>query len=128
MRKEGKRGRADEGDEGEEWVERVDWSEGAREEFRKRTEEIELEKGGVNEVIERLIERIKAAVRVKKRKRKAKGRRGWWDGECRRKKEVERTLKKWGKEIGVGRITGEREGIGWIDKMCERKRRQENEE
>lgn len=77
LRKEGKRGRADEGDEGEEWVERVDWLEGAREEFRKRTEEIELRKGGVNKVIERLIERIKGAVRVKRRRRKAKGRRGW---------------------------------------------------
>lgn len=75
----------------------MDWSEGAREEFRKRTEEIELRKGGVNKVIERLIERIKSAVRVKRRRRKAKGRRGW-DGECRRKKkEVERTLKKWRK-------------------------------
>lgn len=55
----------------------MDWSEGAREEFRKRTEKIELGKRGVNKVTERLIERIKGAVRVKRRKRKAKGRRAW---------------------------------------------------
>lgn len=92
-------------------MERVDWSEGAREKFRKRTEEIELGKGGVNEMMERLIERIKGAVRVKRRRRKAKGRRGWWDEECRRKKrEMERTLKKWRKGNRGRRITGEREG------------------
>jgi len=72
-------------------MERVDWSEGAREEFRERTEEIELGKGGVNEEWERLIERIKGAVRVKKWRRKGgdeevggmgsvEGERGRWRG------------------------------------------------
>lgn len=105
----------------------MDWSEGAREEFRKRTEEIELGKGGVNKVIERLIERIKGAVRMKRRRRKAKGRRGWWNGECRRKKkEVERTLKKWRKG-NRSREDYRREKREYKE-MCERKRRQENEE
>lgn len=32
-----------------EWIERVNWSEEARKEFRKKTEEIELGKGSVKE-------------------------------------------------------------------------------
>jgi len=78
----------------EEWIERVDWSEEAREEFRKRTEEIELGKGGVNEEMERLIMRIKEVVRVRKRRKRKEGGKGWRDGENKRKKrEVEKTLK-----------------------------------
>jgi len=68
----------------------------AREEFRRSTEEVELGKGGVNEEMEKLIERIKGAVRIKRWRRKGEGRRGWWDGEYRRKKrEVERALREW---------------------------------
>jgi len=33
-----------------------------------------------------LIDRIKGVVKVKKWKRKGGGRRGWWDGECRKKR------------------------------------------
>lgn len=33
-----------------------------------------------------MIEKIKGAVKVKRWRRKAKGRKGWWNGECRRKK------------------------------------------
>lgn len=47
-----------------------------RKEFRNRTEELELGKGGVNEEMERLIKRIKRAIRVKRWRRKANGRRG----------------------------------------------------
>lgn len=72
--------------EEEEWLESVDWSEVAREKFRRSTEDVELGKGGVNEEMEKLIERIKGAVRVKRWRRKGEGRRGWWDGEYRRKK------------------------------------------
>lgn len=35
----------------------------------------------------------------KKRKRK-KGRRKWWNGECKRKKKVERALEEWKRGIG----------------------------
>lgn len=39
----------------------------------EKKKEIELGKGGVNEKIEKLIERIKAMIRVKKRRKKRKG-------------------------------------------------------
>jgi len=66
---------------------------GDKGEFRKRTEEIELRKGGVNEEMEKLIGRIKEMIRVTKRRKR---KRGWRDGECKRKKrEVKRTLKEW---------------------------------
>lgn len=61
----------------------------------------------VNEKIEELIRRIKKKVRVKRTRRWKEGRRGWWDGECKRKKrKVENRLK----ERGVAKITGGRRG------------------
>lgn len=54
-----KRRRKGKREEEEKWREKEIWSEKAGEEFRKRTEEIEIEKGGVNKMIEELIKRIK---------------------------------------------------------------------
>ncbi|EFN67046.1 hypothetical protein EAG_02771 [Camponotus floridanus] len=125
----GKRGegRRDEREKREEWVERVDWSEEAREEYRKKTEEIEIGKGGMNEELEKLMKAIKGAVRVKRRKKNEKGRSGWWDRECKRKnKEAERVLREWRK--GNKSRQDYRRKKREYKELCERKRRQKNEE
>lgn len=117
----GKRGRREKKSKEKEWVEKVNWSEKAKEEFRKRTEVIELRKGGVNDEMKKLIERIKEMIRMtKRRKRKRR-----WDGECKRKKrDVKRTLKKW--KRGNMREDYRRERREYRE-LCKRKRKQKNE-
>lgn len=68
---------------------------------------------------------VEGAVKMKRWRRKANGRRGWWDGDCRRKKrEVERTLKEWRKG-NRDREDYKRERRE-SKEMCERKRKTRN--
>jgi len=111
---------------GVEWTEKEDWSEEAREDFRKRTEKLELGQGEINEEWEKLTEKIRKEVKVKKIRGWKEGRRGWWDGECRRKKrELEKVMKEWKRGKGSGEMY--RKKRGEYREMCERKRREESE-
>ncbi|EZA62833.1 hypothetical protein X777_01147 [Ooceraea biroi] len=68
----------------------------AGEEFRKRTEEFKVGNGRVDEMLEEVIERVNREVRRKKRRVGGGRKKGWWNGECRRKKkEVEGLLREW---------------------------------
>jgi hypothetical protein len=106
-------------------MEKEDWSEEAREEFRRRTEKWELGQGDINAEWEKMIGKIGKEVKVKKVRRWKEGRRGWWDGECRRKcrrkkRELEKVMKEW-KRGGGGRKMY-RKKRGEYREMCRRKK------
>lgn len=46
-----------------------DWSDKTGMEFGKRMEELEMEKGGVDEALEKLIKKVKEKIRFKRRRR-----------------------------------------------------------
>ncbi|EZA50989.1 hypothetical protein X777_10537 [Ooceraea biroi] len=108
------------------WVEGVDWTRDAGEEFRKRTEECKVGDGRVDEMLEEVIERVNREIRRKKRRVGGGRKKGWWNGECRRKKEVEELLREWkrGKKSKQEYIKGKKE----YKELCCRKKEEEKEE
>lgn len=67
------------GEEGKrkKWVSRVDWSDEAIEKFREDTENLALEKGGINEEVEELIRKIKDKIRVRKKRKEEEVKKNW---------------------------------------------------
>lgn len=108
----------------EEWIEREDRSKEAKEKFRIRTKKIEIGKGRVNKEMGQLIKRIKKVMRVKKRRSGRKEGKDGGTGSAKGRKErrLQRILKKWKRRNGSGEDY-RRE----YKKICERKRKEENE-
>lgn len=69
-------------------------------ELREKTNELEMEKDGVDDELEKLIRKVKEKVIMKRRKKREGGVSKYCDGECRRKKkEVGRLLLEWRKGL-----------------------------
>jgi len=112
--------------EGREERRRRIWTREEKEEFRVRTEGMELREGGVEKMIEELSRKIKVAV-VRGGGDATVGREGreGWDEKCReKKKEVRRELRMWRKG---GKKETYKEKKREYKELCERKRREENE-
>ena len=58
-------------------MEKTDWLEEAREEFKRKTEEVEIGRGTIDEEVEKLKKRIKMEGRVRRVKKRAEGKEGW---------------------------------------------------
>ena len=76
----------------------MDWSEEERRRFEEETEEMEIEKENMEVFWEKLLEKIREKIRIKRIRVNKEGRERWWNGECRmKKKEVRKIFKKWRK-------------------------------
>ena len=76
----------------------MDWSEEERGRFEKETEKMEIEEKNTEVFWEKLLEKIKEKIRIKKVKVNKEGRERWWNGECRvKKKKVRKMFKEWRK-------------------------------
>jgi len=104
------------------------WNEEGREVYRRKMLETGWEKGGVRIVGDKMERRIKDIIEEVENEVGGgkQEKRGWWDGECRDKKEeVRRELRKWRKRGGGGEDYKKRKKE--YKELCLRKKQEENE-
>jgi len=104
------------------------WNEERKEAYRKKMTGIEWEKRGVRIEGEKMERRIKNMIEEVEKEvgGEKQERRGWWDEECRNKKEeVRRELRKWRKRGGDEEDY--KKGKKEYKELCLRKKQEENE-
>ncbi|XP_067207866.1 golgin subfamily A member 6-like protein 22 [Linepithema humile] len=125
--RQGKKGRKS-GSRGEGRIWRGVWNEERCKEFKQRMERIKLGKKEIGEEWEGMEREMKEAIReVERDLGKEEGKKGgWWDRDCEeKKKEVRRELRGWKSKGREGKKYKEKRKE--YKKLCERKRKEENE-
>ncbi|EZA59735.1 hypothetical protein X777_16309 [Ooceraea biroi] len=111
---------------GEKGIGKGIWTERARERYKGNLGEVRMGEGKIEEEIEKINRRIKGAMVREEEEGGEKRGKGWWDRECREvKKKVRREMRKWRRDkANIERYKKEKLEYR---KLCERKRKEENE-
>lgn len=104
------------------------WDEGGTERFREKIGRVEFRGEGIQREMDEVGMRIREAMKgiEEERGKERYIRRGWWDEECRvKKRRVRRSLREWTDGRGGGQEY--RKEKREYNKICEKKRQEENE-